>query len=94
MRERAVETRRRPEAWLDSSAMTQSLKPCPICRKGVARGDSYYPFCSERCQVIDLGNWASEKYVAHSPLTEADEQLDAQSPSDSPVGSPSDSHDE
>lgn len=34
-----------------------------------------YPFCSERCQTIDLGNWASEKYVAHSPLTEADEKI-------------------
>jgi len=21
------------------------------------------PFCSERCKLIDLGNWASEKYV-------------------------------
>ena len=20
------------------------------------------PFCSERCRLIDLGNWASEKY--------------------------------
>jgi endogenous inhibitor of DNA gyrase (YacG/DUF329 family) len=21
------------------------------------------PFCSERCRLIDLGNWASGKYV-------------------------------
>ncbi len=21
------------------------------------------PFCSERCKLIDLGNWASERYV-------------------------------
>ena len=24
--------------------------------------NAYRPFCSERCQLIDLGNWASEKY--------------------------------
>ena len=26
------------------------------------------PFCSERCRIIDLGNWASEKYVISGPL--------------------------
>jgi uncharacterized protein len=25
------------------------------------------PFCSERCRLIDLGNWASESYVISSP---------------------------
>ena len=35
---------------------------CPICRKEVERTNPEYPFCSERCRVIDLGNWASEKY--------------------------------
>jgi hypothetical protein len=41
--------------------------PCPICRKPVNRTDSEFPFCSERCRTIDLGNWASEKYVISSP---------------------------
>jgi uncharacterized protein len=36
---------------------------CPICRKPVKRDDPQFPFCSERCRIIDLGNWASEKYV-------------------------------
>ena len=36
---------------------------CPICKNGVAIGDPEFPFCSERCRLIDLGNWASEKYV-------------------------------
>jgi hypothetical protein len=26
-----------------------------------------FPFCSERCRVLDLGNWSSEKYVISSP---------------------------
>jgi endogenous inhibitor of DNA gyrase (YacG/DUF329 family) len=25
------------------------------------------PFCSARCRIIDLGNWASEKYVISTP---------------------------
>jgi endogenous inhibitor of DNA gyrase (YacG/DUF329 family) len=41
---------------------------CPICRKPVPSGDAYVPFCSERCKIIDLGNWASEKYVISTPV--------------------------
>lgn len=36
---------------------------CPICGKPVKPDDPEQPFCSERCRLIDLGNWASEKYV-------------------------------
>ncbi|HXA04032.1 MAG TPA: DNA gyrase inhibitor YacG [Bryobacteraceae bacterium] len=42
---------------------------CPICRKKVARESSDYPFCSERCRIIDLGNWATGKYVVSTPLS-------------------------
>jgi hypothetical protein len=42
---------------------------CPICKKEVARSDPEFPFCSERCRTIDLGNWASGKYVICSPLS-------------------------
>jgi uncharacterized protein len=41
---------------------------CPICRKEVNAGDPFAPFCSDRCRVIDLGNWASEKYVISTPV--------------------------
>ena len=40
---------------------------CPICKKDVAVGDPDFPFCSERCRLIDLGNWATEKYKIPSP---------------------------
>jgi uncharacterized protein len=36
---------------------------CPICKKDAPPGDPEFPFCSERCRLIDLGNWASEKYA-------------------------------
>lgn len=36
---------------------------CPICRKPTdSEADADFPFCSERCRLLDLGNWASEKY--------------------------------
>ncbi len=41
---------------------------CPICRKEVALTDPYMPFCSYRCKLIDLGNWAAEKYVISTPV--------------------------
>jgi uncharacterized protein len=47
---------------------------CPICKKPVRAGDPYLPFCGERCKLIDLGNWASEKYVISTPLKPEDEQ--------------------
>lgn len=41
---------------------------CPICRKEVVPDADTLPFCSERCKLIDLGNWASEKYVISTPI--------------------------
>jgi uncharacterized protein len=36
---------------------------CPICRKPTdSEKSDNFPFCSERCRLLDLGNWASEKY--------------------------------
>ena len=41
---------------------------CPICRKPTdSESDKDFPFCSERCRLTDLGNWASEKYRISSP---------------------------
>lgn len=40
---------------------------CPICKKPVEKENPEIPFCSERCRLIDLGNWASEKYRVPGP---------------------------
>lgn len=45
---------------------------CPICKKEVAPDSEFFPFCSERCKIIDLGNWASEKYVVSTPIQPED----------------------
>jgi uncharacterized protein len=46
---------------------------CPICKKPVEIGMPDFPFCSERCRLIDLGNWSSEKYVISTPIKPPDE---------------------
>jgi endogenous inhibitor of DNA gyrase (YacG/DUF329 family) len=45
---------------------------CPICKRPVNADDPQAPFCSERCKLIDLGNWASEKYVIPTPIKQED----------------------
>lgn len=37
---------------------------CPTCDKEVAwtAESAYRPFCSERCKLIDLGDWATENH--------------------------------
>ena len=46
---------------------------CPTCRKLVLRSDAEFPFCSERCRLIDLGKWASGGYVISSPVTDPED---------------------
>lgn len=43
---------------------------CPTCRRpALWEGNPYRPFCSERCQMVDLGNWALERYrIAGEPV--------------------------
>ena len=36
---------------------------CPICKVLVERKADTFPFCSARCQTVDLGNWASDAYA-------------------------------
>jgi uncharacterized protein len=55
---------------------------CPICKKPVEEGDTqaprYYPFCSERCKLIDLGRWLGEKYQI--PVRRDDDEPDLPPP--------------
>jgi len=43
---------------------TPSVVNCPLCGKAIEWIPEYRyrPFCSERCKLMDLGAWASEKY--------------------------------
>ncbi|MGO9642112.1 MAG: DNA gyrase inhibitor YacG [Candidatus Acidiferrales bacterium] len=62
---------------------------CPICGKPAdSETDRDFPFCSERCRLIDLGNWASGKYrVAVTHMDESETE-------DGGTREPNPSHDE
>lgn len=49
---------------------------CPTCKTIVLRKEQEFPFCSERCRLIDLGKWASGAYVVSSPIQSPDEMVD------------------
>ncbi|MBU1224722.1 MAG: DNA gyrase inhibitor YacG [Gammaproteobacteria bacterium] len=60
------------------SAAKPPVVSCPICGAAVAWTveNRWRPFCSERCKLIDLGQWATEKYrvpvVEQDPEDESD----------------------
>jgi uncharacterized protein len=41
---------------------------CPTCGQLVQPKDEDFPFCSDRCRLIDLGKWASGAYKISSPV--------------------------
>ena len=48
---------------------------CPTCKKPVKSGDADFPFCSDRCRLIDLGKWASGAYVISSPVQDTSDGM-------------------
>jgi endogenous inhibitor of DNA gyrase (YacG/DUF329 family) len=45
---------------------------CPHCKTEVIWSPEslFRPFCSERCKIIDLGDWADEKHKIPTDLLE------------------------
>ena len=49
---------------------------CPRCGNETEWANNpNRPFCSERCQLIDFGAWADEKYAVPDDTTPDDERL-------------------
>ncbi|MHC4596888.1 MAG: DNA gyrase inhibitor YacG [Planctomycetota bacterium] len=68
---------------------------CPVCHKTVnaspqaqSEEAKFFPFCSRRCKLIDLGAWLDVKYkiVSRSQSQKSGEPSDTSSdgPSDKP----------
>lgn len=59
--------------------MATRLVACPHCGTMIEwiPQNPFRPFCSERCKMIDLGAWATERYRV--PVTETDESDEVQS---------------
>ena len=59
---------------------SESGLKCPICRRSSAPQEpregeqrSPYPFCSERCRLVDLGRWLDGRYRIPVEVDEHDE---------------------
>lgn len=65
------------------SAKTARIAPCPNCGKPskATLENPWRPFCSERCKLIDLGEWVNEE--RRIPGESSDENPDAPVPPDS-----------
>ena len=53
----------------------KSLVACPTCQTKSAWSidNPDRPFCSARCKLIDLGEWANESYAIPQQTSEEDE---------------------
>ena len=60
-------------------AITPRLVTCPNCKKltEYSTSNAFRPFCSQRCKMIDLGDWANENYkIPDNKPAEPDDEID------------------
>lgn len=50
---------------------------CVICDKIIERrpNNPFYPFCSHRCRLVDLGKWMGEEYRVPARPEEMEDEL-------------------
>ena len=53
--------------------MAKAAPGCAICGRKPEPFGAHRPFCSARCQEVDLGRWLSEQYRIPGPPQELDE---------------------
>jgi uncharacterized protein len=59
------------------------LVKCPTCRREIDWASSEFrPFCSERCRLIDLGAWLTEKHAIPGDAPEMTPEAGDELPSD------------
>ena len=53
-------------------------RSCPTCRRPAAPRETNraFPFCSERCRMVDLGRWLGEEYriPTSDPIPDGDDK--------------------
>lgn len=65
-----------------------TLFKCPMCRAILPSGTlASFPFCSERCRLLDLNNWLSGNYTLSRPIDPTD-NLDEILPNDPAAKNP------
>jgi endogenous inhibitor of DNA gyrase (YacG/DUF329 family) len=55
----------------DNVVTLKPTRPCPVCKKPSSQ--AHHPFCSARCEDIDLNRWLAGAYVIPAePVAEDD----------------------
>lgn len=56
--------------------MKPPVVTCPTCNAVVSwtAENRWKPFCSERCKLIDLGQWAAEKFRVPAEEQESEDE--------------------
>jgi endogenous inhibitor of DNA gyrase (YacG/DUF329 family) len=69
---------------------------CPVCKKIIkasareqTEGAKFFPFCSQRCKLIDLGAWLDAKYKIISEF-KSRESTESSDTSDTSLDGPAD----
>jgi uncharacterized protein len=52
----------------ETAVNKQTVLRCPTCKTLVTAEDETFPFCTDRCRLIDLGKWASGGYRISSQV--------------------------
>jgi len=55
-----------------AKAQNNPKNRCPICNEPTPQESTTFPFCSDRCQKIDLGKWLNGKYIISRPVEQND----------------------
>lgn len=60
---------------MKNNSETVKKVSCPNCKGDAiwSKENKYRPFCSERCKLIDLGEWAAGTYAIAQAHSEEDE---------------------
>lgn len=74
----AQEANYQPQDHNENSHERGILVRCPTCHKMVPfnKDNAFRPFCSERCKLIDLGEWANEEQCVPGRPVNQDEDAD------------------
>jgi len=65
---------------------------CPVCKKSIkvstqeeSEEARFFPFCSQRCKLVDLGAWLDAKYKIISELRSEQSTESSDTCSDAPA---------
>ena len=64
----------------DNVVKLKPVVPCPVCRKPSSQ--MFHPFCSSRCQDVDLNRWLSGGYVIPGEAVEDEDKPQARGEED------------